>query len=287
MNPNTLLPPWDARLPHDLRLFAERAILRLLGHWVRDYSTARFLSGNSGEERRSLGTAVLGPAAEPVVVEAFDGALLKYCASRGLIPRDSADAASACRRISEAAQEIVRLVPCCTASLTELVRTIHLIASAGEDYDSSHSDPAIPFSIFISVPSSTGRRSLLRVAEGLVHETMHLQLSLFESICPLVDESVDWTLHSPWKGTRRQTQGILHGLYVFAVLKWMWQHIRVKSEWSDDRDFSERRIQEISDDVEAVRGIIESPALTESGKTFVDALLRLAATQPTLNGCRG
>ncbi len=119
--------------------------------------------------------------------------------------------------------------------MTELVRAVHLIASVGEDYDSSHSDPAILFSIFISVPSLPGRRSLLRVAEGLVHETMHLQLSLFETICPLVDGSVDWGLYSPWKQKKRQTRGIMHGLYVFGVLKWMWQRVQDSNRFDDDR----------------------------------------------------
>jgi len=267
-----LLPPWDLRFPHDLRVFGETAILRPLGLSVRDYSTARFLTRNPAVEKRSAGLVSLGAAAEPVVVEAFDTTLLKYCADRGLRPNDTTNAALACQCISDAAHEIVGLVPCCAASMTELVRAIHLIASAGEDYDSSHSDPAIPFSIFVSVPTSKGRRSLLRAAEGLVHEAMHLQLSLFEAICPLVDGSVQWGLYSPWKQTKRQTQGVMHGLYVFGILKWMWEQIGAASGSQDDRVFSAQRIKEIAEEINAVRGVMDSPALTLQGKKFVQAM---------------
>lgn len=276
MNPTTLLPPWDPRLPHDLRLFGEQTILRPLGLSVRDYSTTRVLSGNPAASVDVLGTVPLGAAVEHAVVEGFNAPLLKYCASRGLNPKKVVDE-SACQHISEAAREIVAIVPACSVSVSELVRTIHMIDAAGEDYDSSYSDPAMPFSIFISVPASLGRRPLLRVAEGLVHEAMHLQLSLFESICQLVDESVGWRLYSPWKRTKRQTQGILHGLYVFGVLKWMWMKVRTTSNSDEDRRFAEKRIREIAEDVEAVRGVIESPALTAPGRLFAEALLHHSA----------
>lgn len=272
-----LLPPWDMNLPQDLRRFGEVMFLHPLGLSVRDYSTARFLSRNPAREKKSAGLVSLGAATEPVIVEVLDATILNYFADRGLTPNDTTDAVLACQCISEAACEIVGLVPCCAASMTELVRSIHLIASAGEEYDSSHSDPEIPFSIFVSVPTSKGRRSVLRVAEGLVHEAMHLQLSLYEAICPLVDGSVEWGIYSPWKQTKRETQGILHGLYVFGVLKWMWQHVQATISSDEERRFAEIRIHEITEDVEAVRGVIESPALTADGRRFVDSVLRHAA----------
>jgi HEXXH motif-containing protein len=269
-----LLPPWDLGLPHRLRLFGETAILAPLDLSARDYSTARFLTHAPTNKKAPVGFVTLGDSAEPVVVEAFDNALLKYCDERGLRPNDTAEADLACQCISDAAHEVVGLAPCLKASVTELIRAIHLIHSAGEDYDSSHSDPLIPFSIFLSVPTLMGRRSILRVAEGIVHEAMHLQLSLFEATCPLVDETVRWELYSPWKQTKRQTQGIMHGLYVFSVLKWMWGHVRASSGSHEDRTFAARRTKDINDDINAVRDIIHSPALTPQGRDFVHAMLR-------------
>lgn len=216
----------------------------------------------------------LDESAEPVVVEGFDTALFAYCTDRGLRPNQTTDETQLCQCISDAAHAIVGKAPCCKASLAALVRTIHLVASGGDDYDTSYSDPSIPFSIFLSVPTAIERRSLLRVAEGLVHEAMHLQLSLCEAICPLVDGTVKWEMYSPWKQTKRQTQGVMHGLYVFCVLKWMWEQVGQVSSVVEDRLFAARRINEITDEIKAVRDVVDSPALTHEGRDFVQSLLK-------------
>ena len=270
-----LLPPWESGFPHSLSLYGENSILRPLGLSVCNYSTAGFLTQNPAWQKMSIGTVSLGESTDPVIVEGFDTTLREYCDARGLRPIDTPDATMLCRCISAAAHEIVGMVPCCKASLTELVRAIHPIASSGDDYDTSHSDPAIPFSVFVSVPTSPSRRSLLRLAEGLVHEAMHLQLSLFEAMCPLVDGTVKWEMYSPWKQTKRQTQGVMHGLYVFCVLKWMWQQVGEVGDVPEDRVFSARRIKDIADEINAVRDVVDSPALTHEGRIFARSMVNV------------
>jgi hypothetical protein len=97
-----------------------------------------------------------------------------------------------------------------------LVRSIHLL-QAPKDHDVSHSSPQLPFSIFVSIPEPIERDANLRVAESLIHESMHLQLSLIGIIEPLVN-TPDAGGYSPWKREFRPVEGLLHGLYVFAVI---------------------------------------------------------------------
>ena len=73
---------------------------------------------------------------------------------------------------------IIRRVPSLYRTVVHLVRSIHLIKPESDEYDVSFSEPHIPFSIFISVPQSNNPINALRVAEAIVHETMHLQLTL-------------------------------------------------------------------------------------------------------------
>jgi HEXXH motif-containing protein len=46
---------------------------------------------------------------------------------------------------------------------------------------------------------------------------MHLQLSLLDAVEPLVDRTSS-SGYSPWKQEIRPIEGLLHGLYVFAVI---------------------------------------------------------------------
>jgi HEXXH motif-containing protein len=98
-----------------------------------------------------------------------------------------------------------------------LVRTIHILRPPAPEYDVSHSDPTVPFSIFVSIPSTSGRVASLRLGEAILHEAMHLQLSLVEAVTPLIARS-NRPYYSPWKKTNRPLQGVFHGLYVFAVI---------------------------------------------------------------------
>lgn len=49
-------------------------------------------------------------------------------------------------------------------------------------YDVSHSTPVLPLSIFVSVPGADERHAELRLAESIIHEAMHLQLTFIESL---------------------------------------------------------------------------------------------------------
>ena len=100
--------------------------------------------------------------------------------------------------------------------LLALVSEIHLIA-AEPGYDVSHSEPRWRSSIFVSIPDRGDEIGALRLAESVVHETMHLQLTNREQLQQLVALK-DGTTRSPWRDEDRPYQGVLHGLYVFSCL---------------------------------------------------------------------
>jgi hypothetical protein len=84
-----------------------------------------------------------------------------------------------------AAAEILTCVDGLGDSLGCLVRSIHALR-APRNHDVSHSTPALPFSVFVSVPGADEKDATLRLAESLVHEAMHLQLTLIERTGALV-----------------------------------------------------------------------------------------------------
>jgi HEXXH motif-containing protein len=169
-------------------------------------------------------------------------------------------------------QRANQLHPFLWPAVSELVWRCHIVLALDDDYDVSFSDPAIPFSVFVSAPVRNDQSSLLRVAENLIHEAMHLQLTLFEALSPLVDTTSTWSMHSPWRRQKRPAQGVLHALYVFCVLRCMWRQISQTTRNRTDRDFALRRILEIDEEVSAVRALEESPALTEEGRHFLHQL---------------
>ena len=59
-----------------------------------------------------------------------------------------------------------------------------------------------------------------RVAEALVHEAMHLQLSLLERRIELVEsDRTKAVAFSPWRNSERDVQGVIHALYVFVIVR--------------------------------------------------------------------
>jgi HEXXH motif-containing protein len=274
IDPGSLLPPFDVSLPVALRLAGDSALFRSHSLTREDYSTQRFLSGSSGDNPGIL-KAISVAGGNLLLCEAPSSVLLRYCAERDLMLATEADACRAADLIETALQTIIEPFPCLWSAVSELAWRCHPLLASDRHYDVSFSDPAIPFSVFVSAPSLCDRNSILRVGESLVHETMHLQLTLFEGLSPLVDAASNWSMYSPWKQQERSAQGILHGLYVFCVLGWMWRQVSATSRNSTDRDFALRRISEIDDEVAAVRSFEESPALTEEGRHFLHQFFAL------------
>ena len=273
LDPTILLPPFDRSLPPVLRLAGERSLLKSHALTRENYSTAACLPDSSDDKRVVLRTIPVARGAR-LICEGRSAGLVRYCADHGLRLASDHDAVRAICRLETAVLEIIRPHSFLLSSVSELAWRCLILQTHDDDYDVSFSDPAIPFSVFISVPDRDDRSSVLRVVENLIHETMHLQLSLFENLCPLVDTTSLWSIYSPWKREKRSTQGALHGLYVFCVVRWMWRQFSLTSQDRTEIEFALRRMFEIDEEVSTVGGLEQSPALTEAGRHFLHHLLR-------------
>jgi hypothetical protein len=271
LDPRRLLPPFEGSLPAALRLHGERELLEFHSLTRESYSTGGFLSGASSNHDDILRTISVGDGL-PLHFEAGSLEVTRYCEHHALRLASKADIPSAIDLVQTALTEVIQPIHILWIAVSELVWRCHIIRAQDDDYDVSFSDPSIPFSVFISAPISTDRRSILRVAESLVHETMHLQLTLFETSCPLIDTTSAWSMYSPWKQRARPAQGVLHGLYVFYVLRWMWQQISLTTRDGLEQGVALNRIIEISEEISSVRALMDSPALTESGILFLHEL---------------
>jgi HEXXH motif-containing protein len=160
----------------------------------------------------------------------------------------------------EGALDLLSRVAGVAALLSALVRAIHPLA-AMPGWDVSHSDPGLPFSIFVSLPGGGENDRVHRLAESIFHEALHLQLTLIEATSPLVADAANPGF-SPWKQEPRPLQGLLHGLYVFAAIYQLLEDLSRRTP--SIALYATRRQREIRDEVEALNSMPDG--LTAAGK---------------------
>jgi HEXXH motif-containing protein len=166
---------------------------------------------------------------------------------------------------------VLKTVPTLLTTVAAIVRTIHVIDPDDDDYDISFSEPNVPFSIFVSLPLGRDITTPLRVAEAIVHEAMHLQLSFIERVLPLV-KLTSHQYYSPWREEFRSAQGLLHGLYVFCVISEFLQAVR-SSLKVNVRDHVDNRLLDIRRRVNCVESFQNSADLTEIGAQFIQRMV--------------
>jgi HEXXH motif-containing protein len=136
------------------------------------------------------------------------------------------------------------------AVVASLVEDLHLLG-ASPGYDISHSEPQWLARIFVSIPDRFDDVGALRFAESVVHEAMHLQLTLFETEHPVVAD-LRGTLLSPWRSEHRPFSGVVHGLYVFTCLRSFFHSLRHAASGPTDEHVS-RRIQDIKTEIASIK----------------------------------
>jgi HEXXH motif-containing protein len=116
----------------------------------------------------------------------------------------------------DATQDLIGFVPTLSSIVESWVGEVHiLVATPG--FDVSHSEPQWRSRIFVSKPERSDLIGGLRLAESIIHEAMHLQLTAYETVHPVVaDES--GRMPSPWRREPRPFRGVAHGLFVFTCL---------------------------------------------------------------------
>jgi HEXXH motif-containing protein len=164
-------------------------------------------------------------------------------------------------------------VPGASRTVAALVKSIVPLGSPSPEHDVHYSDPELPFSIFVGVHSAPSSLGPLRLAETILHESMHLQLTFIEHELPLICGEDHQTL-SPWQQTERPARGILHGLYVFRAIEDFMVAVAQERADYDRNAHCTKRIATIRNEIARLEGFDASPDLTLDGQQFAASLLR-------------
>lgn len=167
-------------------------------------------------------------------------------------------------------------VPQVFASVCQLVKAIQVVDAGHPEYDTSYSHPALPFSIFVSLCQDASLQSNLRVAEGILHEAMHLKLTLIEEVIAQVNVKSDAVYYSPWRKEERPVQGVLHGLFVFRAIYDFYRILLPLTIDASSKDYLYFRMEQIKSELGSLTGFANCPGLTPAGATLTRDLLPLS-----------
>jgi len=154
----------------------------------------------------------------------------------------------------------------------KLVRSIQILKSEDEEIDVSYSHPGIAFSIFVSLCKDESQLSDLRVAESILHEAMHLKLTLIEKIVPLVKADTGNRYYSPWREELRPARGVLHGIFVFRAILDFFRRLEVPKS-GGIAGHLRFRADQIIGELGQLEGFHTCPDLTADGATLTKNLL--------------
>ena len=269
--------PWLPQLTTTIVENATKTLYFRTGISVPDYGTARVLAGRPDAPRHITARLPICPDIENTNAALIEILLPEYkyrYNDTGLVFYTAEETKQpAVFNCLQGAINLLRYEPTLQTTIATLVRVCHVLKPGDDDYDVSHSDPQVPFSIFVSVPHERRSNDVLRVAESIIHEAMHLQLTLIEHDLPLIDTSAS-THFSPWRDTYRPAQGVLHALYVFRVIDRFLQRLQPLSMLSGtEARYINNRREEISHQIDEIKVIQENPALTRWGTDVVRILL--------------
>jgi len=267
---------WFAGLAAPLARLRWRSVAELTGLTRQTYGTTRYLAGDGSAPRDDLTTVSL-PAAFAatglVAVETLHGDARRRYADLGLefYPNGAVDIRLVHGRLVDAFDRLAQ-VPPAAAAVGTVLAVLHVARPKRPEYDVSYSDPLLPFSIFVGIEGSEQANGDMRLAEGILHECMHLQLTLIEETVTMVSTK-DERHYSPWQGTMRPSKGVLHGLYVFRVIQDFHRTLLESGSLRPGaRTYLTRRIDAIEDEVAAVGDLAASRDLTETGRRLAAAL---------------
>ena len=114
-----------------------------------NYGTHRWLCNDPKAMRMEV--AAFGNAFECVIEKLPASTRARY-EDRGLAFSESTSAADVAAVRS--ALSLVALLPSLRETISAYSRALHILKAPGSDFDVSHSDPEVPFSVFVSIPPS-------------------------------------------------------------------------------------------------------------------------------------
>jgi len=271
--------PWFSELTAELVESEWQNLSSLVGLSPENYGTACAIARNPGIPRRIVARLPMFSDSEnpyrDLQVEILDSEFA-YCYEEAGVTFYSATEIDAENILPKLREAITCLhpIPTLFATVAALVRSIHVLDPANDAYDVSFSEPNIPFSIFVSVPRSDHVTNPLRIAEAIIHEAMHLQLTLIEKYVPLVIKT-EKKIFSPWRGEYRSIRGVLHALYVFRVIDRFLECLLVMKSYSHEEvKYIQGRRDEIDEQINKIRTLRGHPELTLAGACFVERLMQ-------------
>lgn len=157
--------------------------------------------------------------------------------------------------------------------VSSVVWCVVIIESDSPDTDVSYSDPQVPFSIYVSVPPKESQADTLRLAESILHESMHLYLTLIEQEEPMVRSSSNSLMaYSPWRDCLRPLNGVLHGAFVFRAIKDFFTRLRTVHLSPAEHNHIRSRLQQIEDDFGSLQLRDFRDELTPFGTDLLDEI---------------
>lgn len=172
------------------------------------------------------------------------------------------------------ALKLVQKITPLYAFILEILRSVQIIEAENPETDISYSHPEIPFSIFFSVCEDNSVISNLRVAESIIHESMHLFLTLIESQVDLILLGSTSTHYSPWRDEPRPLRGVLHGMFVFKAVSDFYKEILISDCIGTelDKNYVSLRIRDIDSELATVKNFQHEVDLTNWGKILSNKL---------------
>lgn len=271
-------PLWESLVTDKLAEFQwkEDEILAFIRH--ENYSIAKCLDVNFHTLTNKLPIYNSNNNNENIYLEAPSKDLLSFYEKHGLnpCPENELDKEKAITKIKSAIL-LFDLVKPADECIKKLVRSICILKQENPEIDISYSHPKVPFSIFVSLCADNSPLSNLRVAESILHEAMHLKLSLIEKVKPLIKSSANNLFFSPWREEKRPAQGILHGLFVFRAIYDFYLNISHQHKYDDDDHvlkFLTYRLEDIRSEINSINDFFANPDLLPEGKILATRLLQ-------------
>jgi hypothetical protein len=271
---------WFPHLTYDLMQTGLQKLYEETGITEENYGTARVILKNAAAERFIEDSIFTSHSLENIknitFVEMLPSSITEQYKESGVdfYTREELQINTGITDCLRDAFEIIRKVTSLFSTVRYLVKSIHLIKPKNDEYDVSFSEPHIPFSILISIPKKNTSINALRVAEAIVHEAMHLQLTLIENIRILAVSGSQF-VYSPWKNEYRTPQGVIHALYVFKVIIQFFEKlIENDSLVLETREYVKERSEEISLQISEIDNFQSCPNLTYLGQVFTKRLMK-------------
>ncbi len=259
---------WSGQCLAKLARQSEREFLAPEGLTLDSYSTTRMAHGDPDRHTNWIMPA---PSVQGMTfgIEVLPASLGFLSSNNGASLAKSSDMdvkyigallGSACDLVMRYAPELHYTVRC-------LVRSVHILANSDQGVDLSLSLPNLPFTVFLSIPGKSERAIVPRLAEALVHESLHLQLSLVERFSPMffAHAEPEYT-YSPWRDEYRPVYGIIHGMFVFRGVEILWHRASIEAG-GDVLEFARDRVDEIRQQRALVKAR-EFSSLTPMGRSI-------------------